>query len=135
MTARKKPTVSPRGKKQLTPNDVRAIFHEMAEELGMNNTKSQLEAMAHSAAKQAVQETLMTMGVDSSNPLAAQRIFGTLNDLAQTFSDKNTQADMAHLRAWRTSVENIKSKTVMTLAGIATASAIAIFTVGLKGWR
>lgn len=115
--------------------EVRLIVREVVEEMGLTVAATTLEAMAHSAAKQAVHETLIMMGVDTSNPIAAQKVFGALNDLVQRFSDKETLADLTHLRNWRVGMENVKGKSIMTIVGIITIGAMGVFLAGLKGYR
>lgn len=124
-----------RTKKSVSADEVRLIVREVIEEMGLNTTATTIETIAHSAAKQAVHETLLTVGVDTSNPIAAQKVFGALNDLVQRFSDKETQADMAQLRSWRQGLENFRGKSLMTIAGLATAAAVAVFLAGLKGYK
>lgn len=65
-----------------------------------------VRATAKEAADEAVRQTLLTLGIDMSNPL-------------------EMQADFRHVREWRKSVATVKKQGMMT--------AIAIITAGVLG--
>lgn len=73
-----------------------------------------MEEIAHLAAKKAVEETFLRLGVDPADPISAQK-------------------DFAHLRRWRISVENFSAKAVLTAIGVMVTGAMALIYVGLKG--
>lgn len=54
-----------------------------------------------------VEETLLKMGVDSSNPLEMQK-------------------DLQHLRSWRASTEAVKRQSMIAAIGIVTAGTLAL---------
>lgn len=60
-----------------------------------------------------VQQTLISLGVDASNPIEVQRDFQTLRD-------------------WRKSSEAIRSRGMMTIIGIVVAGALGALWVGLQ---
>jgi len=76
-------------------------------------TEDQVRRIASEAASQAVLETLTRLGLDAGEPLEVQR-------------------DMQHLRTWRTSVEQVQSKGVLTIVGLAASGFIALLVVGVK---
>lgn len=73
-------------------------------------TSSEIEHIASASAKAAVRETLLTMGVDTSDPKAMQEM----------------QRDFAHVRIWRQSVDTVRKQTLIAavtviVSGIAAA--------------
>lgn len=61
-----------------------------------------------------VAETLVKLGIDSTDPIELQR-------------------DMQHLRAWRESVETVKKQGIITAVGIIIAGVIGMIWVSIKG--
>ena len=76
-------------------------------------------AMSHSelndVVAEAVKQTLMQLGVDTSDPFAMQR-------------------DFQHLRQWRESGEDLKRKGTVALLGIFLSGLVTLLLLGLKGW-
>ena len=64
---------------------------------------------------EAVRQTLLQMGVDSSDPIAMQR-------------------DFQHLRQWRESGEDLKRKGTVALLGIFFSGLVSLILLGLKEW-
>ena len=62
---------------------------------------------------ESVKQTLIQMGIASSDPIEMQK-------------------DMLHLREWRKSMETVKSKSVLTLITIALTGSAAALWVGIK---
>lgn len=76
-------------------------------------------AMSHaelnSVVAEAVKQTLIQLGVDTSDPLAMQR-------------------DFQHLRQWRESGEDLKRKGTVALLGIFFSGLVSLILLGLKEW-
>lgn len=76
-------------------------------------------AMSHSelndVVAEAVKQTLMQLGVDTSDPFAMQR-------------------DFQHLRQWRESGEDLKRKGTVALLGIFFSGLVSLILLGLKEW-
>ena len=70
------------------------------------------EEVSHMVAE-AVRQTLLQMGIDTSDPLTMQR-------------------DFQHLRAWRESGEEIKKKGTLALVGIFVSGLGTLLFLGLK---
>ncbi|MEQ1950928.1 hypothetical protein [Mesorhizobium sp. CN2-181] len=60
-----------------------------------------------------VDETLTKLGVDPNNPLEFQK-------------------DMAHIRAWRNSVETVKTQSLTTAIGIITAGIVGLIWMAIS---
>lgn len=76
-------------------------------------------AMSHSelneVVAEAVKQTLMQLGVDTSDPFAMQR-------------------DFQHLRQWRESGEDLKRKGTVALLGIFLSGLVSLLIIGLRAW-
>lgn len=77
-------------------------------------TEPEMERVAKLAAKEAVQETFVRLGIDPNKPFEAQQ-------------------DMQFLRSVRKSSETIKKQGIVTTVGIMTAGILAALWVTLKG--
>lgn len=76
----------------------------------MNLDREEIEHIAQTASKAAVEETLRVLGIDLSNPFEVQK-------------------DMAHLRVWRKSMESMQLKTAFVIITVAiTGIAAAMWT-------
>lgn len=64
---------------------------------------------------EAVKQTLIQLGVDTSDPFAMQR-------------------DFQHLRKWRESGEDLKRKGTVALLGIFFSGLVSLILLGLKEW-
>ena len=76
-------------------------------------------ALSHSelneVVAEAVKQTLMQLGVDTSDPFAMQR-------------------DFQHLRQWRESGEDLKRKGTVALLGIFLSGLVSLLIIGLRAW-
>lgn len=113
----------------LTPQEI----EELAVAAAIRAAKSEVEEAAEKAADaaarkvtltpeevshmvaEAVRQTLLQMGIDTSDPLAMQR-------------------DFQHLRQWRESGEDLKRKGTVALLGIFLSGLVTLFLLGLRGW-
>ena len=68
---------------------------------------------AEETAHQVMRQTLLVMGVDTSNPLAFQ-------------------ADMQHLRAWRESIATVKRQGLLSAVGIIVAGVLGLIWTAVK---
>ena len=84
-------------------------------------TKEELLALAANAAEEAatraVNKTLLLIGIDPANPLAAQRDFATLREVVKMVSDPAYRKDWEHVRWWREFIESVKAKGALTAIG------------------
>ena len=93
---------------------------------------SELEALAASAAEKAVSSMLTSLGIETKDPLKAQRDFAALRELRHLVDDEEFQRDMAHLRSWRKATEDVRAKTFMAIIGLLITGAAAAFWLGIK---
>lgn len=92
-----------------------------------------IERIAAEAARKAVQDTLTKLGIDHADPLAAQRDFAALREVRQLVESPDYQADLMHLRTWRKSMENVRSKGLLTVVGLLVTGLAAAMWLGIKG--
>ncbi|MER8924326.1 hypothetical protein NKJ23_16115 [Mesorhizobium sp. M0184] len=77
-------------------------------------TEAEIHEIANQAAREAVKETLLTLGFAVDKPLDAQ-------------------ADMQFLRRWRESSDTIKRQSIITAVGIITVSFLGLIWTALRG--
>ena len=63
--------------------------------------------------REAVEQTLTTLGVDCKNPLSMQQ-------------------DFAHLREWRLAMESVRRKGLLVITGLLVSGLVAAVLVGIK---
>lgn len=73
-----------------------------------------VDDVAAKAAKEAVKEIFLTLGIRTDDALEVQK-------------------DMQHLRAWRESVATVKKQSLLTAIGIITVGVIGLLWTALKG--
>jgi hypothetical protein len=115
-------------------------------------SRADLEDIAERAARKAVQQTLLTVGIDVSNPLVVQRDFAVMRDIVGSVRDANFRKDLEHARTWRLEMERedgagadldyarrrrkageaIRSKGVMTAVGVMATAALGALWLGLQ---
>lgn len=95
---------------------------------------AEIQTIAEAAAKAAVEETLLSLGIDTRDPIQAQRDFMVLREVGRLVMDSEFRKDMEHLRNWRLAVKEVKTKGLITLVGILVTGAVALLVAGLKGW-
>lgn len=88
-------------------------------------TRALMKEIATEAAEEAVHRTLMTMGIDSSDPIEAQKDMMALRELRELIDDPEFQKDMMHLRRWRLNMNSIESKGFLAACGMAITGFIA----------
>lgn len=76
-------------------------------------TEEEIRKIARESAKEAVRETLLTLGVDADEPLEVQK-------------------DMQHLRDWRNASATVKKQGLITAVGILTAGIIGAVWLYIK---
>lgn len=95
-------------------------------------TQALMEQIAKEAADKAVERTLITIGIDYSNPIETQKDMATLHELRVLTSDEEFRQDLLHLRKWRRNMERIESKGLMVAAGMVCFGCIAMILYAFK---
>lgn len=101
-------------------------------------TRVFVKAIADEIAKNAVNETLLRLGLDPTNALEAQKDMAALREMRALLDSCEFRQDLLHLRKWRKSTEAIEGKgyaaaiSMMAIGGIAAvAYAIKIKFFGI----
>lgn len=94
----------------------------------------EMRVIAEVAAKAAVEETLVKLGIDVSNPIKAQQDFMVLREVGKLVMDSEFRKDMELLRTWRMAINDVKSKGIVTLVGILVTGSMALIVAGFRGW-
>jgi hypothetical protein len=76
-------------------------------------TRALVEQVAEEAARRAVRETLLTLGIEADNPVEFQK-------------------DTAHLRAWRRRVEKIEEKAMISIILLFVTAVLGAAWIGFK---
>lgn len=90
------------------------------------------EDAAHKTANKVVHEILVTLGIDTTNPIAIQKDMAALREIRELVADKDFQADMAHVRAWRESMEAAKSRSFLAIIALITTGTAGALWIGFK---
>lgn len=102
--------------RKIAVDAARTVFEEASEKLASD---AALKAsviyrdQTRELISESVKQTLIQLGISSSNPI-------------------EMQADMKHLRDWRKSVESIRTKGMLTIVGIAVSGTLAALLIGIK---
>lgn len=91
-----------------------------------------IRRVAEEAARCAVREALVSLGVRAMDPISVQQDMATLHELREMFENEDFKKDLAHVRSWRLTMESINNKSVLTVITLFVTSILAILVVGLK---
>ena len=75
------------------------------------------EEVAYRAARRAVEDTFVRLGIDFNDPLEAQKDFAAMREWREFLRDPEFQRDLDHLRRWRKAVNEAERKGVFALIG------------------
>lgn len=90
--------------------------------------------LAEHAAKKAVEEFALLLGIDARDPIKAQRNFAALSKLAEEASDEELLADAAFVRKLRKNVDTVTDTSLKTAAKWFTLFVLGIVALGTKEW-
>lgn len=93
-----------------------------------------MHTIAEAAAKAAVEETLLSIGINVKDPIQAQKDFMVLREVGKLVMDSEFRKDMEHLRSWRLSIKEAKAKGVLAIIGIVITGSIGLLVAGFEGW-
>lgn len=90
-----------------------------------------LKDVAESAADQAVKKWLTMIGLDTNDPISAQRDFALLRDMSGWARDEERTKDRAWVRRMRGHGEGIVGKAIVTAVGVAVLGACHALYAGV----
>ena len=88
---------------------------KQAVEDAANRAAAKVALQRTASVAEAVKQTLIQLGVDTSDPLAMQR-------------------DFQHLRQWRQSGDSLKDKGMLAILGIFLSGLAALLVMGVREW-
>lgn len=87
---------------------------------------------AQLAADRAVENTLKSLGVDTSDPFETQKDMAALREMRLLLRDPEFQADLAQIRALRTSGNFIRSNVTKTVIGVIVTGLLGLAWINFK---
>lgn len=98
-----------------------------------DKTIALMEKIASEAAQQAVDGTLISLGIDRNRPLEAQHDMLALRELRGLVDDPEFQSDLLYLRKFRKTLDSIQVRGVTAAVGMVCMSALALVVYTFKG--
>jgi len=97
-------------------------------------TNEELQIVIQESVGSAVKETLITLGIDTSNPIKAQEQMAAVRDLAKLLDDEEFKKDFAQVRRWRKSVEEVSNVGIKTAVGILITGYFGMIVFAVKSY-
>lgn len=97
------------------------------------NTEKMVQDAANQAAHEAVKQTLTAIGLDVSDPFEVQKDMAALREMRMLLRDPDFQADLAQIRALRTSGKFIRTKVAGTVIGLIVTGICGLIWLTLVG--
>jgi hypothetical protein len=91
-----------------------------------------VELIAEKAAIKAVTTTLKSIGIDVDDPIEAQKEFYLMREVSRMAADAEFRKDLEHVRAWRVSMDEIKSKGILAAMTIVFTGLLTAIWLGIK---
>ena len=95
-------------------------------------TEALLIQVANAAARKAVSETFLTLGIDTHDPLETQRDMAALRELRDMVEDKEFQADLIHVRRWRKAMDSVEKRSVIAFLFFTFVGGLALTLFAFK---
>lgn len=91
-----------------------------------------MRQVANEAATAAINELMLKLGIDVTNPLSVQKDMQALRLISERLNDSEFSQDMTYLRSLRLTSESIKSKTMLTFIGVLATGLLSAVAIGIK---
>lgn len=91
-------------------------------------------AAQEAIAQRAIEGILTRLGVDTSNPLSAQKDFAKLRAMRELLDDEDFQADLAFMRKWRLNADKVTDTSIKTVVRFLVAGGLGLFLAATKDW-
>jgi len=95
-------------------------------------SRAEVEDIAATAAKSAVRETLLTIGVDVAHPIEAQRDFAVMRQIGRLAMDAEFRKDLEFAREWRLGMQSLRATGTRAGIGAIVAAALGALWLGLQ---
>lgn len=92
----------------------------------------EVEEIAERAAEKAVKSVLLSIGIDTKDPLKAQADFHQLRELIKLAADNEFRKDLEHMRTWRRRTESMTTKGMITAISLLLGAAATLMWHGIQ---
>lgn len=96
--------------------------------------EGQIATIAAEAARVAVRETLISVGMDVTDQIKTQQHMQSVREIAEMLDDPEFKADLAHLRRWRKSMDEVSNVGIKTAVGIIVTGFFGMIVFAVKAW-
>ena len=90
-----------------------------------------IRSIADESARTAVNQTLITLGINPANPIEAQKDFATIREVRLLLQDREIHKDLAYVREFRSTMDTVKTKGVVTALKFIVVGAVALAVAGV----
>lgn len=97
-------------------------------------SEEKLKLIVREAVGSAVMETLITLGIDVRDPIRTQEQMASLRELAKMLDDEEFKKDLAHVRRWRKSLDEVSNIGVKTAVGIIITGLFGMVVFSITEW-
>jgi hypothetical protein len=94
----------------------------------------ELKAIAEQAAKEAVRSTLLTLGIDVDDPIAAQEDFAVLREVGKLVRDPEFRKDLEAVRLWRNAQKELTVHGLKAAVGLIVVGALGALWLGIQAY-
>jgi len=95
-------------------------------------TPADVKAIAEATGRAIVRETLLAIGIDVDDPIAAQQDFAVMRAVGKLAMDAEFRKDIEHARKWRKALEQVETKGLLTAVGLVVAGMLGLLWAALK---
>jgi len=95
-------------------------------------TEDEITVIAVTAAREAVRQTLTSLGIDTNNPIETQHNMAGLKKVNALLTDDKYLADQLHLRKWRTAMESASTLSFKAVIGVLVTGLLGLIILGVQ---
>jgi hypothetical protein len=95
-------------------------------------TPHEVKSIAESAAREAVREILITLGINADDPISMQRDFTVMREVGRLAMDSEFRKDIEHTRKWRKALEQLEAKSFVAAIGVIITGGLGLLWAGIR---
>lgn len=99
-----------------------------------NMSQAEITDIAERAAETTLRRLMITIGIDINDPLKAQRDFAVMREIGALVMDPEFRKDIEHTRAWRLTLQSVRTKSMLTAIGIVVTGLMAAMAVAIRSY-
>lgn len=93
-----------------------------------------MKQLAKEAAREAVQETLVSLGIEVSDPIAAQETFARMRKMTRLMESDRFERNLLFLDRWASNTEKVVEAGWKSTATFVVSSGLAFIAFVTKDW-